>query len=98
MVQKLLNIKFIFENSMKSKQNHLRWLGHLFGIFGKPEQWWLKGDIKSWVIFIFGNLVKSENFEWEWNSIFHLLLNFQTHQEHTQSETQKYIYVFHMWI
>jgi hypothetical protein len=86
---------------MKSKQNLLKRLGYLFYIVGKPEQWWLKGDIKSWVIFTFGNLVTSENFEWKWNYNFHLLLNFQTHQEHTQqehtqSETQIYIYVFHM--
>jgi hypothetical protein len=83
---------------MKSKQNLLRWLGHLFDIVGKLEQWWLKGDTKSWVILIFGNLVTSEIFDWKWNSNFHLLLNFQTNQEHIQSETQIYIYVFQMWI
>jgi hypothetical protein len=69
----------------------------IFLILLKIPKLWLKGNIKSWVILIFGNLVTSESFEWKWNSNFHLLLNFQTHQEHTQSETQIYIYVFHMW-
>ncbi len=58
MVQNILNI--ILTLKIQWNQNFFfEQLGHTFDIFWSFK--WLVGDIKSWIIFIFGNFVTNEN-------------------------------------
>jgi len=71
LVQKLLNIKFIIENSLKNLKKIVGEVGACFWYCWKSHQWSI-GNIKPWVFFVFGNLITNENSNFNENEYWNL--------------------------